>query len=97
SQSGNLAHSFSLGVPVVATGIEGLKAEIEASGAGIAVPPGDDFELARAILTLMKDDNLRKVYSKRALNYVKKKIAWPIIARKHIALYRKLLREYRKA
>jgi len=92
SQSGNLAHSFSLGIPVVATAIEGLKAEIEASGAGIAVPPEDDFELARAILTLMKDDNLRKVYSKSALNYVKKKIAWPIIARKHIALYKKLLR-----
>ncbi len=28
SQSGNLAHSFALGVPVVASAMEGLKAEI---------------------------------------------------------------------
>ena len=88
SQSGNLAHSFSHGVPVVITGIEGLKAEIESSGAGIAVPPGDDVELKRAISTIMQDDELRNEYSKRALDYVRTTIAWKITAQKHMKLYK---------
>jgi glycosyltransferase involved in cell wall biosynthesis len=91
SQSGNLAHSFSLGVPVVASGLEGLKAELEASGAGIAVTPGDDDELRRAILAIMEDDELRVACSERALRYVREHISWRRTARKHLALYRKML------
>jgi glycosyltransferase involved in cell wall biosynthesis len=93
SQSGNLAHSFSLGVPVVAAGIEGLKAEIEASGAGVTFAPGDDAELKRAIISVMEDDGLRRMYAERATAYVKKRISWPITAEKHMRLYRKLLAE----
>lgn len=93
SQSGNLAHSFALGVPVVASGIEGLKAEIEASGAGIAVPPENEEELRRAILTIMKESTLREKYSQRARFYVKEKIGWSIIAEKHMRLYKKLLQQ----
>jgi glycosyltransferase involved in cell wall biosynthesis len=91
SQSGNLAHSFSLGVPVVVSGLEGLKAEVEASGAGIAVPPGDEAELKRAITNIMADDDLRLEYSKRALNYVKTAIGWDITARKHVQVYGKVI------
>jgi len=93
SQSGNLAHSFSLGVPVVVSGIEGLKAEVEASGAGIAVPPGNDTELKRAIMNIMGDDDLRIEYSERALNYVRTAIGWDITAQKHMQLYKKVIRK----
>ncbi len=92
SQSGNLANSFSFGVPVIASAIEGLKAEIEASGAGIAVPPNDDDELMRAILHIMSDDLLRKKYTGRARDYVRNNIAWPIVADEHLTLYRKLIK-----
>lgn len=91
SQSGNLAHSLSMGVPVVVSGIEGLKAEIEASGAGIAVASGDIEELKRAVVSIMKDDDLRRRYSENALKYVNEKISWPITAGKHIRLYNKLI------
>ncbi len=91
SQSGNLAHSLSMGVPVVASGIEGLKAEIEASGGGIAVASDDIEELKRAVVSIMKDDDLRRRYSKNALKYVNEKISWPITAGKHIRLYNKLI------
>ena len=90
SQSGNLAHSFSLGVPVVVSGIEGLKAEVEASGAGIAVEPDNDTDLQRAIINIMEDDVLRSDYSARALNYVQSAIGWDIIVRKHMKLYRNI-------
>jgi glycosyltransferase involved in cell wall biosynthesis len=92
SQSGNLAHSFSLGVPVVASGLEGLRAEIEASGAGIAVGPEDDTELKRAIITIMKDDALRAAYSKRALRYVRTSVGWSITARKHMKIYKRVIK-----
>ncbi len=91
SQSGNLAHSFSLGVPAIATAVGGLKTEIETSRAGIVVPPDDDEELERAIITLTKDDSLREKCSQKAILYVKKKISWSIVADKHLRLYRKLL------
>ncbi len=93
SQSGNLAHSFALGVPVVATAMEGLKAEVEASKAGMTVPPKDDFELEHAIIRLMTHDELRKRYAKRASHYVTKQIKWSIVARKHVTLYEKLIKE----
>lgn len=96
SQSGNLAHSFALGVPVIVSGIEGLKAEVEASGAGIAVSPQDDEELKSAISILIRNNALREKYSRKATRYVKEKISWSIVAEKHMRLYRKLLNEKQK-
>ncbi|HUT66655.1 MAG TPA: glycosyltransferase [Spirochaetota bacterium] len=95
SQSGNLAHSFSLGVPVVATGMEGLKEEIEKSRAGIAVPPGDDEELFSSVHKLITDNETHKRYSRNALSYVKNRIGWPIVADKHLSLYRDLIKSKR--
>jgi len=91
SQSGNLAHSLALGVPVIVSGIEGLKAEVEASGAGIVVSPQDDEELKIAISTLIRNNTLREKYSRKATRYVKEKISWSIVVEKHMRLYRKLL------
>lgn len=91
SQSGNLANSFAVGVPVIASAMEGLKAEIDISGAGITVPPDDDEELMSAILTIMADDEMRTRYSKKARNYVKEHINWPNIAKKHLTLYKNLI------
>ena len=89
SQSGNLAHSFALGVPAVVSGLEGLKAEAEVSGAAVAVPPGDREELKRAILMIMGTESLRKTYAQRAKSYAKGKISWSITAKKHMQVYRK--------
>ena len=96
SQSGNLAHSFSLGVPAVVSGLEGLTAEAEASGAAIAVTPGDREELKRAILTIMGNESLRKTYAKRAKAYVKGKISWSITAKKHMKVYKTAAKRMKK-
>ncbi len=91
SQSGNLAHSFAIGVPAVVSGLEGLKAEAEASGAALAVPPEDREELKRAILMILGNETLRKKYAQRAKSYVKKKISWSITAKKHMRVYQKAI------
>ena len=87
SQSGNLAHAFALGKPAVVTAVEGLKAEVEASQAGATVPLGCLEDLKAAVLLLLRDNELRELFSKRALEYVQKKIGWSIVAQKHILLY----------
>lgn len=96
SQSGNLAHAFALGVPCIATAMEGLKAEIENSKGGVTVPPNDDVELAHAIAHVMKHEELRKRYAANAAKHVTKQIKWSIVARKHAALYQKLIAELRE-
>ena len=87
SQSGNLAHAFALGKPAVVTAVEGLKAEVEASQAGATVPLGSLEDLKAALLLLLRNNELRELFSKRALEYVQKKIGWSIVAQKHILLY----------
>jgi len=96
SQSGNLAHSFALGVPAVVSGLEGLKAEAEASGAAITFRPEDSEDLKRAILMMMADESLRKTYAGRAKSYVKRKISWSITAKKHLKVYQKAVRATQK-
>jgi 1,2-diacylglycerol 3-alpha-glucosyltransferase len=97
SQSGNLAHSFALGKPAVVTAVEGLKAEVEASGAGIDVPLGSLEDLKAAIMSLLRDEELRELYAKRAREYVHTKIGWSIVAQKHIQLYKIIMkREHMK-
>lgn len=90
SQSGNLARAFSLGIPAVVSGLDSLRTQIELSKGGIAVPLKDNESLKRAIVTMMNNDELRRKCSERAREYVATKIGWPIIARKHLELYKSL-------
>lgn len=87
SQSGNLAHSFALNKPAIVSSLEGLKAEIEASGAGITTPVDDLEELRRAITILLTSDLMLKTYSEHAKGYVANFIVWENIAKKHTLVY----------
>ena len=85
SQSGVLAHGFSVGVPSIVTDIEGLGAEIRNSKAGIVVKKREDFY--KAIIKLLKNTKLRKKFSRNALKYVKTTNGWNIIAKKTFKIY----------
>lgn len=87
SQSGVLAHGFSVGAPAIVTDIEGLGAEIRNSNAGIAVKNRNDFW--KAIVKLLRNKKLRAQYSRNALKYVKKVSGWNIIAKKTFDIYEK--------
>jgi len=87
SQSGVLAHGFSVGAPSIVTDIEGLGAEIRNSKAGIAVKNRKFFY--KAIIKLLKNKKLRNKYSKNALKYVKEVSGWNIIAKKTFQIYDK--------
>lgn len=86
SQSGNLAHAYQAGVPVIVSALEGLKSSVEASGAGMVV--GDDRQLREAILLLLRNSGLRRRYSQAAARYVREVAAWDRVARRHLEVYR---------
>ncbi|MGZ4901288.1 MAG: glycosyltransferase [Halobacteriota archaeon] len=87
SQSGNLAHSFALNKPAIVSSLEGLKAEIEASGAGISVAVNDLQELRKAITILLTSDLMLRTYSEHAKGYVANHIVWENVAKKHTLVY----------
>jgi len=87
SQSGVLAHGFSVGAPAIVTDIEGLGAEIRNSKAGIAVKNRNDFY--KAIIKLLKNKKLRNQMSKNALKYIRTTSGWNIIAKKTFQIYGK--------
>ncbi|MFA5060876.1 MAG: glycosyltransferase [Candidatus Pacearchaeota archaeon] len=89
SQSGVLAHGLSVGVPIIATDIEGMGAEIRNSQAGIAVKNRKEFY--KSVIKLLKDKNLREKFSKNAEKYVKKVNGWSIIAEKTFKIYKNLV------
>jgi len=87
SQSGVLAHGFSLGKPAIVTNVGGLRAEAEASGGGIIVPYGDLDQLKEYIVLLLKNEQIRERYARRALAYVEETIGWKYVAGMHQSLY----------
>jgi len=88
SQSGVLAHGFSVATPAIVTDIEGLGAEIRNSKAGIAVKKISKFY--REINKLLDNPRLRAQFSKNAKNYVKKVNSWKIIAKKTFKIWEKV-------
>jgi glycosyltransferase involved in cell wall biosynthesis len=87
SQSGVLAHAFSLGKPAIVTDVGGLRAEVEASGGGVVVPRGDLEQLKDYIQLLLSNRQIRERYARRALAYVEKRIGWKYVAGMHQSLY----------
>lgn len=87
SQSGVLAHAFSLGKPAVVTDVGGLRAEVQASGGGVVVPRGDLEQLKDYIELLLSNRKIRERYAQRASAYVEKRIGWKYVAGLHQSLY----------
>lgn len=85
SQSGNHAHAYGLGVPAVASAIEGLKSSIEASDAGLLAR--DDEELEVQILKMLRSDELRARLSENAWKYARDVISWSRVAEIHREIY----------
>jgi len=86
TQSGNLAHAYQVGLPVVVAALEGLKSSVEASRAGLLAR--DDEELEQAVMRLVRDRSLRRRLARSARNYVARITAWDRVAHRHLEIYR---------
>lgn len=91
TQSGVVMTSFALGKPVVATNVGGMGEMVEEGKSGKLIPPKDTESLARAILTLMKDDGILKTMRDYVIQrYYYGEDSWSAIADRYIDFYNKI-------
>ena len=74
------------GRPVVATDMDGACLVRESNG-GILVPLEDSAALAKAIVELLRDGDLRRIMGESGRRYVVENLSWDIVARKLIDAY----------
>jgi glycosyltransferase involved in cell wall biosynthesis len=83
-----LLEAMASGKPVIGSDISGIKDVVTHGKNGLLVPPRNARALADAIMTLLKDDNLRKIMGQKARELMVKKYSWDEIATRMERLYR---------
>ena len=81
-----LLEAMAVGVPVVASDVEGYARLIGDGEEGILVPPRDDKELAKSLLLLLKDESLRKKMGAKG-SLKAREYSWEDITRKLLSYY----------
>jgi glycosyltransferase involved in cell wall biosynthesis len=87
-QSGVLASAIALGRPVVATAVGGFAETLEATGAGLVVPPRDPAAITEAIAAILLDDALRQRLAAAAAVAASGELSWETSAERHERVYR---------
>lgn len=78
-------------VPIVASEVGGIPEAVQDGMTGLLVPPKDPEALAEAILTLMKDEALRKRMGKAGRRWVEGHFSADHMVEGNLAVYRELL------
>jgi phosphatidylinositol alpha-1,6-mannosyltransferase len=90
SQSGNTAHAYACGVPVVATRVGGLPEMVREGETGFLAEPEDPPALADAITRVIVANEGRRM-AEACLRYHRTRCSWPKIAADLGLLYRRLV------
>lgn len=88
--------SLACGTPVVGFSVGGIPDMIEHGVNGYLAAPQDTKELAAGIATLLRDPELRRRMGAAGREKVEREFSFPVIARKHIALYEDILETRQK-
>ena len=78
------------GIPVITTDAEGCRDVVTHMENGLVSIAGDSNDLANKMLTLLKDEDLRKNLVKHALKEVESKYSWDVVVQKYENLYREI-------
>ncbi len=76
------------GLPLVGTNVGGIPAIVDDGITGLLVPPKDPGAMADALTRLVASPDIRHRMGMAARQRVEQEFAWPMIARKTIAVYR---------
>lgn len=90
SQGIVLLESMAVGTPIVASNIEGYASVVTHGEEGLLVPPKDSTELAKAIITLLKDEPLRQKMGVKGRTTAEQ-YSWERIARRVCDYYLEVL------
>ena len=91
-QSGVLFTALAFGRPLVLSAVGGFP-EVAADGAAELVPPGDAGALHDTLRRLIADPAARTALGERAAAAARERYGWDAIARAHLGLYERLLRD----
>jgi glycosyltransferase involved in cell wall biosynthesis len=89
STSGVLAIAHAFGKPVVSTDVGGIPEVLDHGRTGLLISPRDPSSLAEAVVTLLKDQDLRREMGQNALQKAWSELSWVPIARKTLGVYQK--------
>ena len=78
------------GVPVVASRIGGLEETVKEGKTGLFCRPADEKDLAKKILILYKNVNLRQEFSREGPRFVRSKFDFVDNIKEMIEIYRKV-------
>jgi starch synthase len=90
SQSGVVPVAYAFGKPVVATRVGGLPDVVIDGQTGLLVSPSDPLSLAEAVITLLKDDTLRRRMGQRARRFAETELSWQCVAQKTYQVYQSI-------
>lgn len=89
--SNTVMEALACGTPCIAFDIGGMPDMIEHRRNGYLARPFDAADLAEGIRWILEDDQRRKELSARARQKVLDEFAMPVVARRHLELYRRIL------
>jgi phosphatidylinositol alpha-mannosyltransferase len=89
-----LVEALGCGKPVVASDITGYNEVLHDGTDGLLVPPGQPQPLARAIVSVLANDDLRARLSGQAARRARD-FSWPSIARQVLGLYQDVIKPSR--
>jgi len=92
SQSGVVPIAYGFKKPVVVTDTGSLSEVVKSGETGFVVPPRDTEALAKAVITLLKDRNLRKIMGENGFKSLERIASWEDIAAKTLIVYREAIR-----
>lgn len=96
SNSGNIALAFAFKKPIVATNVGSIAEYIIDGKTGYLVPPRDHERLAKAIIDILKDDELSRRMGEEGHNMMKKVFSWNEIIIKIKDIYKKTIEYHHK-
>ena len=87
------AEAMACGTPVVASDAGALPEVVGVGGGGVLVPPDAPEALAKAIASLLEQPEARHALAARARSRVDAAYAWPRVAERTVAEYRRVVEE----
>ena len=90
-----LLEAMACGTPVVASNVGGIPGVVKDGFVGFLVPPKDPQAIAKKVLKILENPELRETMSKNCMEWTKK-FTWKNIAQKYLKVYYEILANRRK-